>query len=162
VSAGTATISSSACAQRERCFRHLAEARHYLERRDPDDIALGAVFLAHRLRRNTVRQGHVAIRSNIAQREPEAVRPRRILQRSESCLVACADRMQVQVTHNQEQMGMDGAIRERDVCKRLVLLNRNRLLVDHNFYNFHRAHFSLSYNPPISRLARNNLLTFNS
>jgi len=31
-----------------------------------------------------------------------------------------------------------------------------------HFYNFHRAHSSLSYNPPISRLARNNVLAFNS
>jgi transposase InsO family protein len=31
-----------------------------------------------------------------------------------------------------------------------------------HFYNFHRAHTSLSYNPPISRLDRNNVLTFNS
>lgn len=31
-----------------------------------------------------------------------------------------------------------------------------------HFYNFHRAHSSLSYNPPISRLVRNNVLTFNS
>ena len=31
-----------------------------------------------------------------------------------------------------------------------------------HFYNYHRAHSSLSYNPPISRLDRNNVLTFNS
>ena len=31
-----------------------------------------------------------------------------------------------------------------------------------HFYNFHRAHSSLSYNPPISRLDRNNVLTSNS
>jgi transposase InsO family protein len=31
-----------------------------------------------------------------------------------------------------------------------------------HFYNFHRAHSSLAYNPPISRLARNNVLTSNS
>ena len=31
-----------------------------------------------------------------------------------------------------------------------------------HFYNFHRSHSSLSYNPPISRLDRNNVLTFNS
>ena len=31
-----------------------------------------------------------------------------------------------------------------------------------HFYNFHRAHSSLSYDPPISRLARNNVLTSNS
>jgi transposase InsO family protein len=31
-----------------------------------------------------------------------------------------------------------------------------------HFYNFHRAHSSLSYNPPISRLARNNVLNINS
>ena len=31
-----------------------------------------------------------------------------------------------------------------------------------HFYNFHRAHSSLAYNPPISRLDRNNVLTFNS
>jgi len=31
-----------------------------------------------------------------------------------------------------------------------------------HFYNYHRAHSSLGYNPPISRLDRNNLLTSNS
>lgn len=31
-----------------------------------------------------------------------------------------------------------------------------------HFYNFHRAHSSLSYNPPVSRLDRNNLLARNS
>ena len=31
-----------------------------------------------------------------------------------------------------------------------------------HFYNFHRAHSALSYNPPISRLDRNNVLTRNS
>jgi len=31
-----------------------------------------------------------------------------------------------------------------------------------HFYNFHRAHSSLAYNPPISRLDRNNVLTPNS
>ena len=31
-----------------------------------------------------------------------------------------------------------------------------------HFYNFHRAHSSLAYNPPISRLVRNNVLTSNS
>lgn len=31
-----------------------------------------------------------------------------------------------------------------------------------HFYNFHRAHSALSYNPPISRLDRNNLLKRNS
>lgn len=31
-----------------------------------------------------------------------------------------------------------------------------------HFYNVHRAHSSLAYNPPISRLERNNVLTFNS
>lgn len=31
-----------------------------------------------------------------------------------------------------------------------------------HFYNFHRAHSALAYNPPISRLDRNNLLTRNS
>ena len=30
-----------------------------------------------------------------------------------------------------------------------------------HFYNYHRAHSSLSYNPPISRLARNNVLRSN-
>jgi transposase InsO family protein len=31
-----------------------------------------------------------------------------------------------------------------------------------HFYNYHRAHSSLDYNPPISRLDRNNVLTSNS
>ena len=31
-----------------------------------------------------------------------------------------------------------------------------------HFYNYHRAHSSLGYNPPISRLDRNNLLKRNS
>jgi len=31
-----------------------------------------------------------------------------------------------------------------------------------HFYNYHRAHSALNYNPPISRLARNNVLTRNS
>ena len=31
-----------------------------------------------------------------------------------------------------------------------------------HFYNFHRAHSALAYNPPISRLVRNNVLTRNS
>src|ERR1051325_6966905 len=31
-----------------------------------------------------------------------------------------------------------------------------------HFYNYHRAHSALDYNPPISRLDRNNLLTRNS
>jgi transposase InsO family protein len=31
-----------------------------------------------------------------------------------------------------------------------------------HFYNYHRAHSALSYNPPISRLARNNVLRRNS
>ena len=31
-----------------------------------------------------------------------------------------------------------------------------------HFYNYHRAHSALGYNPPISRLARNNVLTRNS
>lgn len=31
-----------------------------------------------------------------------------------------------------------------------------------HFYNVHRAHSALNYNPPISRLDRNNLLTLNS
>ena len=31
-----------------------------------------------------------------------------------------------------------------------------------HFYNYHRAHSALEYNPPISRLARNNVLTNNS
>jgi len=31
-----------------------------------------------------------------------------------------------------------------------------------HFYNVHRAHSSLAYNPPISRLVRNNVLAFNS
>jgi transposase InsO family protein len=31
-----------------------------------------------------------------------------------------------------------------------------------HFYNFHRAHSALAYNPPISRSVRNNLLTHNS
>src|SRR5687768_13719504 len=31
-----------------------------------------------------------------------------------------------------------------------------------HFYNFHRGHSSLSYNPPIRRLDRNNVLTDNS
>ena len=31
-----------------------------------------------------------------------------------------------------------------------------------HFYNYHRAHSSLAYNPPISRLVRNNVLSFNS
>jgi len=31
-----------------------------------------------------------------------------------------------------------------------------------HFYNFHRAHSALTYNPPISRLVRNNVLTRNS
>ena len=31
-----------------------------------------------------------------------------------------------------------------------------------HFYNNHRAHSALAYNPPISRLVRNNLLTRNS
>jgi transposase InsO family protein len=40
---------------------------------------------------------------------------------------------------------------------------RRRWLVPYlHFYNFHRAHSSLSYNPPISRLDRNNVLRSNS
>jgi len=31
-----------------------------------------------------------------------------------------------------------------------------------HFYNYHRAHSSLSYNPPVSRLERNNVLRRNS
>jgi transposase InsO family protein len=31
-----------------------------------------------------------------------------------------------------------------------------------HFYNFHRAHSALGYNPPVSRLVRNNLLVRNS
>jgi hypothetical protein len=31
-----------------------------------------------------------------------------------------------------------------------------------HFYNYHRAHTSLAYNPPISRLVRNNVLRRNS
>src|SRR6185369_11894024 len=31
-----------------------------------------------------------------------------------------------------------------------------------HFYNYHRAHSALEYNPPISRLARNNVLKRNS
>src|SRR4029453_16580512 len=40
---------------------------------------------------------------------------------------------------------------------------RKRWLVPYmHFYNFHRAHSSLAYNPPISRLDRNNVLARNS
>lgn len=40
---------------------------------------------------------------------------------------------------------------------------RRRWLVPYvHFYNCHRAHTALSYNPPISRLGRNNVLTRNS
>jgi hypothetical protein len=31
-----------------------------------------------------------------------------------------------------------------------------------HFYNFHRAHSALAYNPPFSRLDRNNVLKRNS
>jgi transposase InsO family protein len=31
-----------------------------------------------------------------------------------------------------------------------------------HFYNFHRAHSALAYNPPISRLDKNNVLRRNS
>ena len=40
---------------------------------------------------------------------------------------------------------------------------RHRWLAPYmHFYNFHRAHSSLDYNPPASRLFRNNLLAHNS
>jgi transposase InsO family protein len=40
---------------------------------------------------------------------------------------------------------------------------RKRWLIPYtHFYNYHRAHSALSYNPPISRLDRNNVLTNNS
>ena len=40
---------------------------------------------------------------------------------------------------------------------------RKRWLVPYtHFYNYHRAHSALAYNPPISRLDRNNVLTNNS
>jgi transposase InsO family protein len=42
-------------------------------------------------------------------------------------------------------------------------MDRQRWLAPYlHFYNFHRAHSALSYNPPISRLVRNNLLKRNS
>jgi hypothetical protein len=31
-----------------------------------------------------------------------------------------------------------------------------------HFYNFHPAHSSLAYNPPVSRLVKNNVLDINS
>jgi transposase InsO family protein len=40
---------------------------------------------------------------------------------------------------------------------------RRRWLVPYlHFYNVHRRHSALNYNPPISRLDRNNVLTFDS
>jgi len=40
---------------------------------------------------------------------------------------------------------------------------RKRWLTSYlHFYNYHRAHSSIVYNPPISRLDRNNLLRRNS
>jgi transposase len=42
-------------------------------------------------------------------------------------------------------------------------IERQRWLAPYlHFYNFHRAHSALSYNPPISRLVRNNVLRRNS
>ena len=41
--------------------------------------------------------------------------------------------------------------------------HRRRALLSYlHFYNNHRAHSALGYNPPISRLAVNNLVRFDS